>query len=87
MGEHLLDVQGVDGSNPSFSTNFFCECGGTGRRAWLRAMWPYGCGGSSPPIRTTLCVAQEINDKHNSSYGVAENLKVYNFSVFYLNLS
>ena len=25
-----------------------CGCGGIGRRAWFRSMYPQGCGGSSP---------------------------------------
>src|ERR1035438_4370368 len=28
--------------------------GGIGRRAWFRSMYPQGCGGSSPLIRTKL---------------------------------
>ena len=31
-----------------------CESGGIGRRARFRFLCPQGCGGSSPPFRTTL---------------------------------
>jgi hypothetical protein len=40
------------------SFKLICGCGGIGRRAWFRSMWPQGCGGSSPSIRTSYFIGE-----------------------------
>src|ERR1035437_359475 len=37
-----------------------CGCGGIGRRAWFRSMYPQGCEGSSPFIRTTTGLLEGV---------------------------
>ena len=37
-----------------------CGCGGIGRRAWVRSMYPQGCEGSSPFIRTTTGLLEGV---------------------------